>query len=288
MLAAFEAAARTGSFSAAARELNLTQSAISRQIRALETQLGEDLFLRDHQQVTLTDAGATYAEEIRRALNMIRSATLGLISDPKGGSLNLAILPTFGTRWLIPRLPSFLKQNPGITVNFTMRLSPFDFQTEDLHAAIHYGLPDWPGAECTFLMGEEVIPVFAPSLAEQYRLERHEDFLSLPLLHLSTRPDAWLEWFAAHDLTRESTNGMVFEQFSSVTQAAVAGLGAAILPAFLIESELETGALLAFPEGTAKSTSAYYLVVPRSRTGYIPVAAFRAWLSAETRSHYER
>lgn len=286
MLAAFEAAARTSSFSAAARELNLTQGAVSRQIRALENQLGLELFTRDRQQVRLVDVGATYAEEIRAALGAIRRATLSAIANPRGGVLDLAILPTFGTRWLIPRLPSFLEQNPGITINFAMRVAPFDFESDRQHVAIHYGAPDWPDADCTFLMDEEVVPVFAPALAERFGLTRPEDFLDAPLLHLTTRPDAWSEWFPTFGVEGKARRGMFFEQFASVAQAAAAGLGAALLPAFLIESELNSGVLVGFADGTIKSSSAYYLAAPKSKAGYAPTVAFRSWLLAAVKDYY--
>ncbi len=288
MLAAFDAAARTSSFSAAARELNLTQGAISRQIRALESQLGLELFVRYRQQVRLSDIGATYAEEIRSALGAIRQATLSAIANPGGGVLDLAILPTFGTRWLIPRLPSFLEANPGITINFAMRVSPFDFERDHQHAAIHYGAPDWPEADCTFLMDEEVVPVFAPALAERFDLSKPEGFLGASLLHLTTRPDAWADWFATFHVEKQEPQGMIFEHFSSVAQAAAAGLGAALLPAFLIESELKSGVLARFEAGSMKSSSAYYLVTPKAKAGYAPMIAFRSWLSAVANSYYNK
>ncbi len=123
-LRAFEAAARHQSFTAAGAELHLSQSAVSRQIRALEDVLGSDLFTRERQTVVLTTAGEAYLQEIRAALVRISTATLGFSANPRGGSLNLAILPTFGTRWLAPRLPMFLAENPGITINLTTRLPP--------------------------------------------------------------------------------------------------------------------------------------------------------------------
>src|SRR6478609_3312214 len=126
LLSAFEAVSRTGSVTAAAKELDLTQSAVSRQIKTLEEQLGVELFIRERQTVRLTLAGDGYAREIREALRRISSASLNLRANPYGGTLNLAILPTFGTRWLAPRLGRFLSQNPGVTINLVTRLSPFD------------------------------------------------------------------------------------------------------------------------------------------------------------------
>ncbi len=162
-LAAFEAAARHGSFTRAAEELSLTQGAVSRQVAHLETVLGVALFQRARQRVALTPAGAAYAAEIRDGLSRLAAATVSTMAfRGAGGVLNLAILPTFGTRWLIPRLPRFTEAHPGITINFTTKLVPFDFAREPLDAAIHFGDPVWPGARLHRLMGEEIVPVAAP------------------------------------------------------------------------------------------------------------------------------
>lgn len=149
LLAAFEAASRTGSITLAARELSLTQSAVSRQIKLLEAQLEVELFARERQSIRLTAAGESYAREIREALRKITTASFNLRANPRGSTLNLAILPTFGTRWLAPRLPKFLVHNPGISINLATRLTQFDFRTEGLDAAIHFGPRDWPGVEMT-------------------------------------------------------------------------------------------------------------------------------------------
>jgi DNA-binding transcriptional LysR family regulator len=180
LLCAFEASARHQSFTAAAAELHLTQSAVSRQIRALEERLGTELFVRERQTVRLSAAGQAYAQEIRAALARISNATLGFRTNPQGGSLNLAILPTFGTRWLAPRLPQFFSAHPGITINLTTRLSQFDFQLEAVDAAIHFGLPNWPGAELEFLMSETVVPACSPDVAARHGFARPEDLLRAP------------------------------------------------------------------------------------------------------------
>ena len=278
MLLAFEAAARTGSFTEAAAELSLTQGAISRQVRALEAQLGMELFARVGKSVRLTEAGKRYAEEVEKALQTIRRATLNAMTDQRGGTLNLAILPTFGTRWLIPRFPAFLKQHPDITVNFATKLSPFDFKKEDLHAAIHYGQTDWPDTESTFLMREETIPVCAPALLREQNIKRPEDLGRLPLLNLATRSTAWPEWFAAAGLEPPPAAGMVFEEIAAVAQATAAGLGVSLLPRFLIERELDRGELAVVLDQPLESSFGYYLVTPRDKTGYAPVVAFREWL----------
>jgi LysR family glycine cleavage system transcriptional activator len=281
-LTAFEAAARLESFTEAAEELNLTQSAVSRQIRALEETLGATLFQRERKTVRLTHGGEVYAREIRAALNKIAAASLGFRASPLGGSLNLGILPTFGARWLAPRLPQFLDNNPGVTVNLTTRITPFDFILEGLDAAIHFGATDWPGAGVDLLMGETVVPACSPAFLERHPISGPQDLLELPLLHLSSRPDAWERWFEGRGVQIGPIHGMLIDQFATAAQAAASGLGLALLPEFLIRSELERGELVQAVDGRVESRECYFLAWPLDRAGYAPLEAFRAWLKAET------
>lgn len=281
LLTAFEAAARTGSITAAARELDLTQSAVSRQIKALENQLGVELFLRERQTIRLTVAGDSYAREIREALRRISSASLNLRANPHGGTLNLAILPTFGARWLAPRLGHFLAGNPGITINLVTRLSPFDFRLDSIDAAIHFGDAVWPGAELTLLMREETIPACSPDFKHANGIEAPSDLLHVPLLHLTTRPDAWERWFTETGVAFENLHGMLFDQFATASQAAIGGLGVALLPTFLIQDELARGELVAAVDRPMQSAQRYYLAFPRERAAYPPLVAFRDWIVKE-------
>lgn len=281
LLTAFEAAARTGSITAAARELDLTQSAVSRQIKALENQLGVELFLRERQTIRLTVAGDSYAREIREALRRISSASLNLRANPHGGTLNLAILPTFGARWLAPRLGQFLAGNPGITINLVTRLSPFDFRLDSIDAAIHFGDAVWPGAELTLLMREETIPACSPDFKHAHGIEAPSDLLHVPLLHLTTRPDAWERWFTETGVAFETLHGMLFDQFATASQAAIGGLGVALLPTFLIQDELARGELVAAVDRPMQSAQRYYLAFPRERAAYPPLVAFRDWIVKE-------
>ncbi len=284
MLSAFDAAARTNSFTAAAKELSLTQGAISRQITALEQQLSIALFHRNKQTICLTEAGKIYAKDIHSSLNNIRSATLNIITNPEGGLLNLAVLPMFGSRWLMPRLANFLSENPQITINTMSKLSPFEFNLEDVHGAIHFGQADWAHANCTFLMNEESVPVCAPLLLKQED-NAQEDYITCnivnqPLLHISTRPNAWQQWFDNHniDVQTIAKQGMHFEQFSIATNAAIAGLGVLLIPKFLIESELQRGELVILSEMSLKTNNSYYLVTPNDKLEYAPIVAFKKWL----------
>ncbi|PZU94499.1 MAG: LysR family transcriptional regulator [Chelatococcus sp.] len=282
-LAAFEAAARHGSFTRAAEELSLTQSAISRQIAHLEQVLGVSLFERVKQRVSLTPAGSAYAADIRDGLSRLAAATVSAMAfRGAAGLLNLAILPTFGTRWLIPRLPRFTEIHPGITINFATKLVPFDFAGEALDAAIHFGEPVWPGARLHRLMGEEVVPVAAPSLVARLAIREPADMLKAPLLQQSTRPRAWASWLEQQGLPpQRALMGPRFEQFAMVSQAAVAGLGMAIVPRFLVEEELRSGALVVPVDRPVSGAEGYYLVYPEARAGLPAVTAFRDWLLEE-------
>jgi LysR family glycine cleavage system transcriptional activator len=285
-LQAFEAAARSGSITLAARELNLTQSAVSRQIKALEEQLEVELFHRERQTIRLTTGGETYAREIRDALKRISTASLNLRANPLGGTLNLAILPTFGARWLAPRLPAFLQAHPGITLNLMTRLTVFDFRAEAMDAAIHHGRGEWQGARTQLLREEYVMPACSPALKAQYNFQQPGDLRRAPLLHLTTRPDAWERWLARYGALSEHVQGMLFDQFATVAQVTRAGLGVALLPTFLIEEELVSGQLVPaidLPDkGVMKNAEAYYLAWPDERADHPPLIAFRDWLLRET------
>ena len=280
-LAAFDAVARHESFSAAAQELSLTQGAVSRQIAVLEEQLGTPLFDRTSRHVVLSDAGRTYLKAVGPALASIRAASLQVMSQMKGMTLNLAFLPTFGTRWLIPRISGFVAQYPDIILNFATRIGQFDFDREGLDAAIHIGQPDWPNADSVFLMEETVAPVCSPTFLRDHPVGAPADLLRLPLFNMASRPGAWDHWFASLDMAAPASPGMRFEQFSNVSQACIAGLGVALMPLFLIRAEIESGQLVVAYPHRVKSPRSYYFVTPKARASAPAVAAFRDWLLNE-------
>lgn len=271
-LTAFEAVARLQSVTDAARELDLTQSAVSRQIQKLEQQVGGVLFERDRKRLHLTAQGESYAREIRAALAQIQTATIALQTNPDGGALNLASLPSFATHWLAPRLPVFLRAHPGITLNMSTRLVPFDFTDESFHAAILHGHGDWPRVGAMKLWDEQMLAVAAPDLLETGALA------TLPRLQLETRPDAWINWFAAQGLPEPGRPAMVVDQFGTMLRAAQAGLGVALMPDYLVAQEIKAGSLVALPGARAVSIGAYYLVWPETGGEYPALVAFRDWL----------
>ena len=279
-LVAFEASARLGSFTRAAEELNLTQGAISRQIKLLEDQLGITLFERVRQRIILTEGGAFYAGEIRQTLDRFAAATAQAMSfRTQGGVLRLGMLPTFGTRWLIPRLPDFIARNPSITINFSSHIRQVDFQRDILDAAIHFGEPHWPGVILEKIMGEELIPVASSKLVKREKIRKPADLARIVLLGLSTRPTAWKTFYEHVGLGAvEPMSELVFEQFAMVMQAAVAELGVALVPKVLVQQELDAGTLVPLFDQSITDNKAYFFAYPQERTNYPPLVAFRDWL----------
>ena len=279
-LLALEAVEHLGSASAAAEELNLTQSAISRQLQVLEGQLGLSLIIRDKHRLRLTPAAQDYCREIRRALQALSQASLTLRANPNGGTLNLAILPAFGMHWLAPRLARFAAQHPEVTVNLSTRLQPFDFATSHFDAAIHYGRQDWPGVDYLPLMEEELLAVASPNLLKA-PLNSANDILSYPLLQLESRTGDWGRWLAHHGTPNQRPPAMLFDQFATMTQGAIHGLGVALLPVFLIEREMSENRLIPAFGPAIPSLGSYYLVWPKDLALRAPLVSFRQWVAAE-------
>lgn len=279
-LLAFEAVARLGSATQAAHELSLTQSAISRQLKTLEEQLDVALLARQGRQLTLTEAGQAYVVHVRDVLNRLAQASVSARTNPTGGSLNIAILPAFGMHWLAPRLRDFARKHPEVTVNLSTRLRPFGIQDSPFDAAIHFGHEDWPGVNYLPLMPETVVPVCAPDLLPE-PLSQSADILSHPLLHLETRPRGWARWLKALGVQSDPPEGMMFDQFATMAQAAIHGLGIALLPTFFAEPYLRTGQLMQASTHTTQSIGSYYLVWPDARADLAALTSFRGWLSKQ-------
>nr|WP_155132753.1 LysR substrate-binding domain-containing protein [Pseudovibrio flavus] len=282
---AFECAARHGSFTRAAEELFLTQGAVSKQVRLLEGRLGVELFRRVRQRIVLTDAGRLYLHDIRGTLEKMTNATRQVMSFAGSADvLNLAVLPTFGTRWLAPRLPRFHERYPKASFNLTVRLTPFDFEVEPFDGAIHFGEPVWAGAFAEPLFHEDVIPVASRAFRDRYMIRKPEDLAGVLRLHQSTRPDAWQKWFQQAGVETDTAfQGPRFDQFSMISQAAVSGLGAALVPRFFVEDELASGSLVKLFDISQRQPSAYHFVYPVNRTLRPVVSAFKSWLIEEAR-----
>lgn len=282
-LQAFECAARHQNFSRAAEELNLTQSAVSRQISDLEQQTGLKLFERVRQRVVLSEAGLRLLPEVKDLLLRSERLMIGAVAAGQMKlSLKVATLPTFGTRWLVPRLGHFLDEHRDVAITVESRSRPFSFDEDNFDLAIHYGLPAWAGAVATFLCSETVLPVASRQLAGRLDLSGAQDLSSAPLLHLTTRPKLWAQWFDLQKLSAENAYpGSRFDQFSMIIAAAISGLGVALLPTYLIEEELETGALLPLFDLPMPTENSYYVVMPEKKQTNEIATLFQDWLVSQ-------
>lgn len=279
-LVAFELAARHESFTRAAEELSLTQSAVCRQIAGLEDFLGLRLFVRTRRGVRLTEAGLNYSRQIAARLDAVERDTLSVMAHHGGGAtIELAVVPTFATRWLMPRLGGFHAIHPDVRVNLTTRTRPFLFGETEFDAALYYGDAGWPGTEAHYLMPEQSVPVCSPALLAGRSGLHADDIAQLPLLQQTTRPYAWRQWFeslglrVAHDMT-----GTRLELFSMLAQAAMQGMGVALIPPFLIREELDSGRLAIPLHHACPSDKAYYLIIPERKAESAAMTGFRDWL----------
>lgn len=282
LLLAFDAVMRHGTVTAAAQELSLTQSAVSRLILALEEQLGKELFSRVRRRLIPNATAQNYHKDIARALDIVQRASMSLVANPEGGTLSLAVLPTFATRWLGPRLGSFMGLHPGIAVNLSTRIGWFDFAGETFDAAIYFGQSDWHGGEHLKLFDERVTACASRDFIKTHNLTSLEDLAGLPLLHLESRPTAWADWFAGQGGTPSGAGGMLMDQFSMMIQAAISGLGVALLPDYLAQIEIDAGRLGPVLKTAVPIRGAYWLVWPEDKNTSAPLAAFRSWLAEQS------
>ena len=289
-LEAFEAAARHQSFTKAAEELAVTQSAVCRQVASLEAFLDVPLFRRTRRGVTLTEAGADYSRSVAARLDEVERDTLELMArGGRGSALELAVVPTFGTRWLLPRLPAFQQAHPRVVVHLSSRTRPFLFAETHFDAAIHAGetgASAWPGTERRMLMDEQLIAVASPGLlataAQGARPRGAADWARLPLLQQSTRPYAWRHFFERLGLdVPQAMAGPRLELFSMLAEAAVHGMGVALTPPWFVEEELAQGRLVDVCGHAVASGLAYALIYPEHKAELPALRAFADWLQRE-------
>ena len=283
-LACFEAAARHDSYTRAAQELALTQGAVSRQIAALEEFVGVALFRRTRHGVTLTRSGRDYATQVSTRLTALEQDTLDVMSKQgRTQTLQLAAVPTFATRWLIPRLPQLKALHPDITVHIETRTRPFMFAETSLDAALFAGTPEqvtnWAGTQAVKLMDEVVVPVCSDHWLEgQDSLTPHA-ISKLPLLQQSTRATAWRQWFESQGINApQALAGPRFELFSMTAAAAACGMGLALVPRLLVAPELASGELVVACDQALSNQRAYYLVLPEGHDITPASQIFQGWL----------
>jgi LysR family transcriptional regulator, glycine cleavage system transcriptional activator len=286
-LRAFEAAARHGSFTKAANELCVTPGAVSRQVQALEEHLGTALFTRMNREVVLSAQGHSYRTAITAAFDQINVSTVSLRSDKK---LLISSYLTFGMRWLMPRLTTFMQQNPQYPVTFiTTPPNIFDVVSGTIDVAILVGKGDWSGVEMHPLVPIVMEPVVSPGLMAEVPLKSPEDLAKVTLLHSAARPDDWADWIeSVEDLSISPKASAMFESSALAFEGALHGMGAAIGQRALIVPELDSGRLLAPFKHTYSDGSQFYLAYSQKLADDARIKRFRKWILAEAAAFNER
>lgn len=275
-LLALEAAARHQSFARAAQELSLSEGAISRQIAKLEQFLGVRLFLRVGNRVELSSAGTRYAAQMRTLLADMERHTRQVMSEASAGTaLEIGVIPTLASRWLIPRLARFRQRHPDIEINLRERTQPFILEDSDLHAAINYDHPIWRSMQVQPLFEAPMVAVCHPRLADEVHAR-------MPLLHKHGSPYGWSRYAELAGMALPSaTTGPVYDRYALLIEAAKAGFGMALVPRRYVEDELAEGRLSA-PWPTLPQLSERYVLVTRPAAESPPaLATFTRWLLAE-------
>jgi len=287
-LRAFEAAARHLSFTVAADELNVTQTAISHQIRRLEDELGIRLFIRQNRALALTPEARNYLPGIRAAFNDLRLATDQLLRKDGDHVLTVSTLASLAAKWLLPRLSAFQETHPGIDVRITTSTGLVDFRTGGVDAAIRYGRGHWAGVRADWLMADELFPVCSPALLAGGRpLRSPQDLAEHTLLHTSGGyDDDWRLWLTAAGLPANISKnpGLSFDLIFLTLQAAIDGQGVALGRTSYVADDIAKGRLVVPFKIALPADAGFYLVSPESRTDTPKLAAFRQWLKASLQS----
>jgi len=286
-LRAFEAAARHLSFTQAASELNVTQTAISHQIRRLEEELGIRLFVRKNRALALTPKARDYLPGVRAAFNDLRLATDRLLRKDDDHVLTVSTLASLAAKWLLPRLTAFQEAHPGIDVRITTSTALVDFRGGDVDAAIRYGRGNWQGLRAEWLMADDFFPVCSPALLNGKRpLNCPEDLRDHVLLHTSTNSDDWRQWLTAAGLPSDISKqpGITFDLILMTVQAAIDGIGVAMGRTSYVQDDIAKGRLVVPFKIALPADAGFYLVSPEGTAEPPKLRAFRQWLIASAKN----
>jgi LysR family transcriptional regulator, glycine cleavage system transcriptional activator len=286
-LRAFEAAARHLSFTQAASELNVTQTAISHQIRRLEEELGIRLFVRKNRALALTQKARDYLPGVRAAFNDLRLATDQLLRKDDDHVLTVSTLASLAAKWLLPRLTAFQEAHPGIDVRITTSTALVDFKGGDVDAAIRYGRGSWQGLRAAWLMADDFFPVCSPALLAGKRpLKSPEDLRDHVLLHTSTNSDDWRQWLTAAGLPSDISKqpGITFDLILMTVQAAIDGIGVAMGRTSYVQDDIAKGRLVVPFKIALPADAGFYLVSPEGVAESPKLRAFRQWLIASAKN----
>ncbi len=283
----FEAAGRHLSYKAAAEDLHLTPSAISHGVQTLEEWLGVELFIRGKRFLTLTEAGAIYLPKVQAALDMLARASESVPGRRPTGRLAVSVPPTFGMRWLLPRLLRFNERHPRIEVTVDTSQRQVDFSRDGIDIAIRMGRGDWPGLHATCLVREKLVPVCAPHLAPTIRSA--DDLRRMTLLHVIRASEDWAAWgtFAGVDVAN-ITGGLRFDSIQMALEAAVSGIGVALGRLPLVDSDLAANRLVQVLGPPRFCSTGYWLVMQRETVQRPEVRAFCSWINGELKSSADK
>jgi LysR family transcriptional regulator, glycine cleavage system transcriptional activator len=280
-LRAFALVAETGSLTAAAARLNITQPAVSRRLRELEAELGVTLVRRGANALRLTEAGARYAAAIEEGFARIRSATEALGAQ-SAAPLRVRAYTTWALRWLIPRLSRFSARHAGLQVEVVTSTAAVDFARDPVDAAIRTAPGDMPPAPgATQLQAILVAPFAAPALAG-----RRRSLAGLTLLGSRVRPADWTTWFAAQEEAVPAAVPLVFESTTLAIQAAVEGLGVVICSPAFVAAELRRRQLVRLTPQAVPTGDHYWLLLPPTAPR-LQAVAFQSWLLEEIAAEIE-
>jgi LysR family transcriptional regulator, glycine cleavage system transcriptional activator len=280
-LRAFEAAARHLSFTRAADELAVTQTAISHQIRRLEAQLGLKLFVRRNRTLALTREAESYLPAVSAAFEDLRRATQRLKRPQRDGLLTVSTLASLAAKWLLSRVVAFQEAHPGVEVRVSASTHLVDFQREEIDMAVRYGRGDWPGLRAQWLMAEDIFPVCSPALLKGSNpLKRPEDLAQHTLLHATMSREDWQLWLTAAGLPTElaQRRGLTFDQSFMCIQAAIEGLGVALGRSAFVEADIAQGRLVVPFDVVLPAEAGFYIVAPEETADDPKIALFREWL----------
>ena len=278
---AFEAAARSESFTRAAEELNVTQGAVSHQVKALETTLGLKLFNRERQRLVITEAGREYLAVVRDALDRIAIGTDRLVQRQTSGVLTISTSPDFAAKWLVYRLGRFAESHPEIDLRVSATAPHVDFAREDVDLAVRHGDGKWPGLDAVRLCSEQLFPVCSPKVVSgRNRVTTAADLLKFPLLHLSDWT-TWTRWFEAAGVRDPVAHGPSLNQASMLIDLAVDGRGVALARTALAAWDLINGRLVRPIDVCLRMSNTYWIVCPKVNASMPKIATFRTWLLAE-------
>jgi LysR family glycine cleavage system transcriptional activator len=287
-LKAFEAAARSESFTRAAEELSVTQGAVSHQVKALEDTLGIKLFHRERQRLTLTEAGRDYLTVIRDALDQIAVGTEQLLRRQESGVLTVSTSPDFAAKWLVNRLSRFAEKHADVDLRVSAATHYVDFARDDVDIAIRHGDGNWPGLYMERLYAERLFPVCSPKLmAGRNRITKTADLLKFPLLRLEDAKN-WTRLFEAAGVKATVGPGPVLNRASMLIDAAIDGQGIALARTALAAWDLINGRLVRPVDISLRVPNTYWIVSPKAVSNIPKIATFRNWVLAEAEEDTRR